>query len=276
MPTFRSPCRTNCLVSRRRCTLCLCRPLPRSPWQAAPATGIASAGADTPLAPLGELRRALGCASRCALMSAVVRKPPPTPPTAWRTQLLAAVSAISSAHAPRRLRRASRAGVDSPNIFSSNSWPTGRHSALRIHTIRTSVPDAACVLFIALQCAGDDNRRHRPPGKDRTLFGRSRVTAVLRLQVPKRDQGLGRNTVRVFMGHGGGWQEISNPAGRHGRTTRVCDGCGLSQDSPGASWPPAAGPFASMAAGDANAAASAPGSAGAGSTRRAYARSGDW
>ena len=131
MPTFRSPCRTAASsVSRRRCAPCfVSAPVSRSPWQAAPATGMAPAGAGAPLAPLCEVRRAPGCASRRALMSAVVRAPPPTLPAACRARLPATVSAIPSAHAPRRLPTAGFPGADfpfaSPSKFMANGTPFG-------------------------------------------------------------------------------------------------------------------------------------------------------
>ena len=119
----------------------------------------------------------------------------------------ASVSTPPAAHTPRRLPRASRARQLPPSLdHHRNAHPTAWKPS-RIHTIRTMVPVASCLRPGALTCAIAAIRRHRPPGKDRTLFGRSRVTTVLRFQIPKRGQWLGRNTIRVFMGHGGGWQE---------------------------------------------------------------------
>ena len=136
------------------------------------------------------------------------------PATARRASLPAVPSvpppASSAAAAP--IRRVLRLRFPHRPCRSIRSHPTAER--LYSHTIRTMVPVAPCLRPGALTCAIAAIRRHRPPGKDRTLFGRSRVTTVLRFQVPKRDQWLGRNTIRVFMGHGGGWQEISNPAGR--------------------------------------------------------------
>ena len=60
------------------------------------------------------LRPSPGCPPRPALASAPLRAPLPTPPAARCARLPSALSAVPAAQAPRRLHRASRAGVDSP------------------------------------------------------------------------------------------------------------------------------------------------------------------
>ena len=106
------------------------------------------------------LRPSPGSAPRPALASAPLRAPLPTPPAARCARLPSALSAVPAAQAPRRLHRASRAGVDFPFAHTADRpfRTAGAALGLTPHAAR-----CRCAPLALMACPRRHSRRLSAP-----------------------------------------------------------------------------------------------------------------